>query len=105
MVSYGKIIRPNGGPPESDEFISWDCERILQSISDSGNDERNELQLVDDFSISLNGSPGRALKILQPDGSVINVRIYYSNGVTYTLLVSENEEARAERFLESFKFL
>jgi hypothetical protein len=29
MASYGKVIKPSGRPPESDDFINWERDRII----------------------------------------------------------------------------
>lgn len=108
LVSRGKIIRPSDGPPDADEFIKWQSERVLQSIQSLGDtvgDPNLAPEVADDLSISLNGHPGRALKILEPNGVATNVRIYYVNGAIYTLMVSDEDDDRAERFLESFELL
>lgn len=103
MVS---TIRPSDARPGADELIDWQYDVILEILRTNYTGGPSvEVEVVDDRSINFNGHRGRALTVLEPDGALTHVRIYYVNGTIYRLMVDDENDARVERFLESFELL
>jgi hypothetical protein len=99
-------VRPRDEPAGAGECIEWLYDATLEVLSTNyAGGPSTELEVVDDRPIDLNGHPGREFRILDPDGAPTQVRIYYVNGTIYRLITDDEDDARAERFLESFDLL
>ncbi len=88
---------------------------VLNGMRDAGVSKLDG-RLLSEAEVSLDGHPGRALKVSIPDGSIIRVRMYVVGRRFYQVAVvtlgeqsapdgGRSAEARALKYLDSFRLI